>query len=454
MPGSTRDVTHEPASTGPVGSGALWIPFATVIVLLAALALVPLVTSVGPFQARRRLTEHVAPARVAVNDLEAGIGVELYEAATGARVMGPNASERGRLAHATVSADIRAVDSLVAPLTDERIRASADTLRRTVAAWHEGHVDTRGLAALDAAEGLDGALSGYTEHETRAIARARNTEVMTDAVLVGLAVLGVLMLARAGLRTARLAALAESQRRELETAHTERAAVLRGVTHDLRNPLAAARGHIELVADGLLGPVNARQADSLARSHRLITATLGGVDDMLAVAMAEGGGLAVRPDRVSLETLARDAVAEHAALAARAGLSLTCSVGSPDGVPCWVDTDPARVHQVLGNLLSNACKYTPAGGRVEVAGGPGPDGGCWLAVHDSGPGVPPDAYERVFAESVRLAGTRHIAGAGVGLAAARRVARALGGDLTAGAAPQGGAAFTLTLPARADRPAR
>ncbi|HEY0778015.1 MAG TPA: HAMP domain-containing sensor histidine kinase [Gemmatirosa sp.] len=448
MPGPTRDPPYDPAHGVPRSSGALWIPFATVIVLLAALAVVPLAMSARSLDVRRQLSEHVGPARVAVNDLEAGIGVELYEAATGARVLGPTASERGRVAHATVAADIQAVDSLVAPLNDPRVRASAAELHAGVAAWHTAHADARGLAALDAAERLDNALSSYTDRQARAITRARETELASDAVLVGLAALGVVMLARAGLRTARLAALAASQHRALVAAHAEREAVLRGVTHDLRNPLAAARGHVELVAEEMLGPVNARQADSLARSFRLITATLDGVDDLLAVAMADGAGLAVRPHRVSLAALARDAVAEHAAVAARAGLTLTCSVDTPDAAALWIETDPTRVHQVLGNLLSNACKYTPSGGCVEVAGAADASGGVWLAVRDSGPGVPPEAYERVFGELVRLPGTRHIAGAGVGLAAARRVARALGGDLTAGAAPQGGAAFTLTLPAR------
>ncbi len=432
----------------PRPSGALWIPFATVIVLLAGLALVPLSTSTHVRRLRRGLNDHVAPARVAVNDLEAAIGVELYEGAAGARAATEVERARGRLARAAVVTDVRTLDSLVTPLDDAFARRALTDLRVGITAWHDGESDARGLAALDAAERLDDALGRYAARQSARMTRAERTELVADAVLVGFAALGVLMLARAGLRMARLAALAESQRSALAAAHAEREAVLRGVTHDLRNPLAAARGHVELVADGLLGPVTPRQADSLARSYRLISATLGGVDDLLAVAMADAGRLAVHPRRVALDTLARDAVAEHAVLAARAGLALTCTVAPVDGTSLSVETDPARVHQVLGNLLSNACKYTPAGGCVELAGGPGPAGGCWLAVHDSGPGVPPDAYERVFDEAVRLAETRHIAGAGVGLAAARRVARALGGDLTVGVAPQGGAAFVLALPAR------
>lgn len=436
----------------PRSARALWIPFATVIVLLAGLAVMPLVTATQVRRLRREVSEHVAPARVAVNDLEAAIGVELYEGVAGARAATLAERARGAEARSAAAADVAGLRAAVAPLDDAAARAALADLSTAVATWHAGESDARGLAALDAAQRLDDALAGYAARHTARIAAAERTELVADGLLIGFAVLGVLMLARAGARMAGLAALAASQQRALEAAHAERAAVLRGVTHDLRNPLAAARGHLDLVVDGLLGPVTAAQADSLSRSRRLVDATLEGVNDLLAIAMADAGQLAVHPRRVLLADLVRDAAAEHAALAAAAGLALSCRVdaaAAPNAAPLWIETDPARVHQVLGNLLSNACKYTPRGGCVELAGGASTEGGCWLAVRDSGPGVPPDAYDRVFGEAVRLDGTRHIAGAGVGLAAARRVARALGGDLTVGVAPQGGAAFVLALPARA-----
>ena len=429
-----RDAPRDPAPAGPRSSGALWIPFATVVVVLVALALVPLAVTLRSDTARKQMRDRVGPARTAVNVLQRHIGATFY-ADSGAR--------------AAVGDDVRALDALVEPLDDSNIDAALTRLHTALRPGHDP-ADVPGLAALAATGQVDRALSRYTDREVATMTRGRTAEMQTNAVLIVLALLGVVMLGRAGLRTARLATLTEMQRQALAAAHAERETVLRGVTHDLRNPLAAARGHIELVADGMLGSVNARQADSLARSRRLITATLDGVDDLLAVALADAGRLAIRPRRVALDEIAHDAVAEHAALAASAGLSLRCSVvGTVQGASLDIETDPARVHQVIGNLLSNACKYTPAGGCIELAGGVGPaPGGGWLAVRDSGPGVPPEDYDRVFDEAVRLVGTRHIDGAGVGLAAARRLARALGGELTVGAAPQGGAAFTLTLPAR------
>jgi signal transduction histidine kinase len=124
-----------------------------------------------------------------------------------------------------------------------------------------------------------------------------------------------------------------------------------------------------------------------------------------------------------------------------------------------VATDPERVRQVLGNLLSNALKYTPPGGRVTVRAEVRPRGhdgahaeSVAIDVRDSGPGIPPDKHEEVFEEFSRLAPDA-APGAGLGLAIARRVARALGGDVTVASEPGRGSCFTLWVPAARRRSA-
>ena len=109
------------------------------------------------------------------------------------------------------------------------------------------------------------------------------------------------------------------------------------------------------------------------------------------------------------------------------------------------------MRQVLSNLLSNAVKYTPAGGRIGVrvrplAGNPAHPGE-WLAidVSDTGPGIPAERGQRIFEEFTRLEPGR-TPGAGLGLAISRRVARAIGGDLTCMSQPGDGSTFTLWLP--------
>jgi signal transduction histidine kinase len=150
-----------------------------------------------------------------------------------------------------------------------------------------------------------------------------------------------------------------------------------------------------------------------------------------------------------------DAVDEHRARAQ--ALTHALEVRVPDDVPT-LETDPARVRQVLGNLLSNAIKYTPAGGRiivqVQTPGGetpgpvetPGPRE-AWLAVHvtDTGPGIPASQREAVFDEFTRLDRTGQ-RGSGLGLAIARRVAQLLDGALTVESEVGRGSRFTLWLP--------
>jgi signal transduction histidine kinase len=112
-----------------------------------------------------------------------------------------------------------------------------------------------------------------------------------------------------------------------------------------------------------------------------------------------------------------------------------------------INIDPGRVEQILGNLFSNALRYTPDGGRISI------ELSCSLqaaiiTVHDSGPGIPEEALPHVFDRFYRVdkGRGRGEGGTGLGLTIARKLARAHGGELTASNHPQGGAVFTLSLP--------
>ena len=243
---------------------------------------------------------------------------------------------------------------------------------------------------------------------------------------------------------------AEQRRAALADVVASRARFMRGVSHDLKNPIHAIDGHAQLLEDELRGPLTAEQRDSVARIRRSTRAMLGLIEDLLELGRAEAGQLTVTLDRVVLCDVVRDAVEEHRAAAEAAGLAL---VNADGGSQTILLTDPARVAQVLGNLLSNAIKYTPAGGRIEVTtevnGRRDGDGGGRLAIHvvDDGPGIPADKHEEIFGEFTRLAAVDK-PGAGLGLSIARRVARLLGGDVTVSGGQRGGARFTLWLPAQ------
>jgi signal transduction histidine kinase len=249
-------------------------------------------------------------------------------------------------------------------------------------------------------------------------------------------------------RTHAYAHAAEERRAALAEAVASRARFMRGVSHDLKNPIHAIDGHAQLLEDGLRGPLTPEQQDSIGRIRRSARSLMALIEDLLELARAESGQLTVKLDRVVLRDVVREAVEEHRAAAESAGLAL---VHAEDKSETILLTDPARVTQVLGNLLSNAIKYTPAGGHIEVVtdmiARRDTGDGARLAIHvaDDGPGIPADKYEEVFGEFTRLANGDK-PGAGLGLSIARRVARLLGGDITVSGGKSGGARFTLWLP--------
>lgn len=262
-------------------------------------------------------------------------------------------------------------------------------------------------------------------------------------------ILGVL--AAVALRRASLLDTAEAQRRQLETLMASKERLTRGLSHDLKNPLAAADGYAQLLEGGVLDGVNASQKRSLGRIRASIHSAIELIDELHELARAEAGQLSIQPEPVDVSRLGAETTEDHRAGAQAAGLDLAVERVGP--IPL-IRTDPRRVRQVLGNLLSNAIKYTPAGGRVRVRletcdGSDGPGRGEWAAVRvsDTGPGIPEEQREQIFVEFSRLdpAAKR---GAGLGLAIARRVARLLGGDITVESEVGQGSTFTFWLPLR------
>jgi PAS domain S-box-containing protein len=241
---------------------------------------------------------------------------------------------------------------------------------------------------------------------------------------------------------------AEHRRELLERVEQSRARLIRGFTHDVKNPLGAADGRLQLINEGLMGPVSDDQRGAIEKARRSLRSALDLIDDLIEVARGEAGRIEITAGAMSVEPLVAEMVEEYRGRAETRGLWLTVREGAD--LPL-VDSDPRRLRQVLGNLLSNAIKYTPQGGHVEVlAGGCDRDGsgpGEWvcITVRDDGPGIPLESQELLFREFSRLEpGTTD--GAGLGLAISHSIATALGGDLTVRSAPGDGSAFTLWVP--------
>ncbi len=248
----------------------------------------------------------------------------------------------------------------------------------------------------------------------------------------------------------RLLEEAHERRRALERVVQSRSRLMRGFSHDVKNPIGAADGFAELLLMGLYGDLNDEQRGSVERMRRGIRTALELIADLHELARAETGMVALARQRVDLAELVRSMGEEYHAVAAAGGLSLTVSVDCDDAV---VETDRARVLQIAGNLLSNAIKYTEHGGvEVRVASThtdvPG-EAGRWalLEVIDSGIGIAPAEQELIFDEFRRGGGgSGDRAGAGLGLAISRLLAQALGGRITVSSAEGRGSTFTLWLP--------
>ncbi|HST60367.1 MAG TPA: ATP-binding protein [Longimicrobium sp.] len=248
------------------------------------------------------------------------------------------------------------------------------------------------------------------------------------------------------------AAIAQENLLKAVTEATEaRSRLIRGVTHDVKNPLGSADGYAQLLELELRGKLLPEQLKLVAGVRRGIHGALGMITDLLNLAQAESGGLSMDRQPTDLAALAAEAVEDARGAAETVGHVLVWD----DGGSVPVHTDPVRVREVLGNLLSNAIKYTPAPGLVTVQTEAITDDtrsrhpGRWVAahVHDSGPGIPLAERERVFSEFHRLHTADQTSGHGLGLAISRLIARLLGGDLTVSGEPGEGAIFSLWLPA-------
>ncbi len=242
---------------------------------------------------------------------------------------------------------------------------------------------------------------------------------------------------------------ARDGRDELERVMKSRERLMRGFSHDVKNPLGAADGYADLLSAGIYGQLEPRQTESLQRIRRSIRRALDLIDDLHELARAETGSISIRKELIDVGELVKASGDEYRGAAHSAGLPLTVDVA--DGVPL-VETDSARVRQIVGNLLSNAIKYTKTGavtvrvrkypavvvrkGRLAVD----------IEVTDTGLGIPPDKHEQIFEEFSRL-DTSDRPGAGLGLAISKRVAEALGGQIMVSSEVGCGSTFTLRIPA-------
>jgi signal transduction histidine kinase len=218
------------------------------------------------------------------------------------------------------------------------------------------------------------------------------------------------------------------------------------ITHDLKTPLAMILSPLELLIDGDHGPVTEGQRTTLRSIYRSGAQLLKLIGDLLDLSRIEESRLRLRIAEHDLVAYLRGLCAQCGPLVDRKQITLALKV--PDEpVRVWMDID--RMERVLVNLLSNAARFTPTGGRIEV-GVSVADERATVWVQDNGPGFPPEdatrIFERFYQSEADSAGNRQErGGTGIGLALAKELVDLHGGDLHASARPGEGALFVVSL---------
>jgi PAS domain S-box-containing protein len=221
------------------------------------------------------------------------------------------------------------------------------------------------------------------------------------------------------------------------------------VSHELRTPLTSIRGYLELVLDGEAGKVTDEQRQFLGVVERNANRLLDLVGDLLFLAQIEAGKLTLEVGAVDLAAVAAESVETSRPLAEEKDITLTLAT-SP--LPLLAG-DRARLAQLLDNLVSNAIKFTPEGGRVDVRASSA-RGNAVLEVRDTGMGISADEQEQVFERFFRTsrATEQAIQGTGLGLAISKAIVHAHGGQITLASNEGEGATFRVVIPIRAAKP--
>jgi signal transduction histidine kinase len=223
---------------------------------------------------------------------------------------------------------------------------------------------------------------------------------------------------------------------DLAEADRQRRELIANVSHELRTPISALRAVLENVVDGVAEPDPATLRTALNQTERLGRL----VDELLDLSRIDGGALPLSPAEFPVRRFLVEAAEQAAVGARKAAIEVDVQ---PPGLTAVADQ--ARLHQVVANLLDNAVRHGPTGGRITVrARALDAAGGLLLEVADEGPGIPPSERSRVFERFSRGGGSRD-GGTGLGLAIARWAVELHGGEIAVVGGP--GCRIRVTLPA-------
>ena len=239
-----------------------------------------------------------------------------------------------------------------------------------------------------------------------------------------------------------------SMTHELAKLQRLRAEFVSMASHELKNPLNVIGGYAEILDEGQFGELNEEQRRSLRTINDQVSVLTRLVNQLLDLGRYEAGALDLQRDAVSVPDLLGGVVRSFETLARQRGIELSVEIsGSAPGV-VWGDVERLR-NEVLGNLVSNAVKFTPSGGKVTVVAS-SERGSLRVEVRDTGEGIPAEEYPLVFEKFYQGQTSERALGAGLGLAIAREMVVAHGGDIGVDSEPGSGATFWFTIPVRVE----
>jgi signal transduction histidine kinase len=216
-------------------------------------------------------------------------------------------------------------------------------------------------------------------------------------------------------------------------------------THDLRSPLTVISGVINFFTSGRLGELTPEQRNMVSMMERNTQSLIELVNDLLDASKLESGTMRLDLSEVELRPLVEDMRETMLPMAREKEIEIETTV--PEDLPP-LRADRAKLRRVLVNLVSNALKFTPRGGRVEIGAALGGDGAARVFVSDTGVGIPPEDIERLFDkyEQARSRATRSEKGTGLGLYITRQLVELHGGRIEARSEVGRGSTFSFTIP--------
>ena len=227
-----------------------------------------------------------------------------------------------------------------------------------------------------------------------------------------------------------------SMAERLQAIDSDRRSMLADITHEMRTPLTVIRGNLEAMLDGIY-PADEANLRSLYEEAQILERL---VDDLRILALAESGTLALKKEPTDLSDLVEEVAAVFRPQAETGEVDIV--VQAANNVPLAV-VDPARLHQVLSNLLANALRYAPAHTQVELRYHLSSEGEHILEVEDHGPGIVPDDLPHIFDRFYKSSDS---SGMGLGLTIASKLVEAHGGSITAYSQPGRGTTIHISLP--------